>query len=440
MKVVVFTGPTLSAEEARVQIDASFLPPVSEGDVYRAVCQRPKAIAIIDGYFNVVPAVWHKEILWAMSQGIHVFGSASMGALRAAELAAFGMEGVGSIYEAYREGQLEDDDEVAVAHLPAAYGYKCTSTAMVDIRATLVAAQAEGVISATARVSLEHFAKVLFYDERNYGRLLQVAEQNGLDAGELKSLAEWLPHGERHQKRDDALQMLRVIQERSAAGMKPKQVSYNFEYSDRWEHARRNAVHDEQDLRPGSIVEELRLEGPAYAQAQRGALARYFAIQESWNSGLGPKTRVLSRTLAELRCKHGLGDPGLRQRWLQQNQLSEEELSRFLEEEARLQWVEATFSAEVEQHLPDHLRASGEYARLAARAADKQNKLNARGLQNPSLADAGISDDELLRWYFERCLGLPVTPRVSAYCRQLGFKDVATFRRALLREYCYRNC
>jgi len=87
-----------------------------------------------------------------MSQGIHVFGSASMGALRAAELAAFGMEGVGSIYEAYREGQLEDDDEVAVAHMPAAYGYKCTSTAMVDIRATLVAAQAEGVISATARL------------------------------------------------------------------------------------------------------------------------------------------------------------------------------------------------------------------------------------------------------------------------------------------------
>ena len=28
-----------------------------------------------------VPAVWHKEILWAMSCGVHVYGAASMGAL-----------------------------------------------------------------------------------------------------------------------------------------------------------------------------------------------------------------------------------------------------------------------------------------------------------------------------------------------------------------------
>ena len=52
-----------------------------------------------------------------MSQGIHVFGSASMGALRA-ELCPFGMVGVGRIFEAYRDGELEDDDEVAVIHGP----------------------------------------------------------------------------------------------------------------------------------------------------------------------------------------------------------------------------------------------------------------------------------------------------------------------------------
>lgn len=442
MSVAVFTGPTLSAEETRAEIDAVCLPPVSEGDVYRAASRRPNVIAIIDGYFEFVPAVWHKEILWAMSQGIHVFGSASMGALRAAELAAFGMEGVGRIYEAYRDGQLEDDDEVAVAHTPAAYGYKCTSTAMVDIRATLAAAEAEGVICAAARVSLERFAKALFYPERTYGRMHEVAEQSGLDPGELKAFADWLPRGERRQKREDALLMLRLIGERLAAGMKAKQVSYNFEYSDRWEQARRNAGQfgREPDLRFGSVLEELRLEGAAYAQAQHGALARYFGIQESWDGGLGPGTQALRRAVAELRREHRLEDRSSRNHWLQQNQLTEEELPRFLEEEARRHWAEATFSAEVERHLPDHLRASGEYARLAARAADKQHKLNARGLENPSLADAGISADELLRWYFEKCLGLPVSHHIAACCRQFGFKDVATFRRALLREYCYRNC
>src|SRR5947209_16461006 len=124
MSVYVFTGPTLSAEEARTVLDAVYLPPVSQGDVYRVSFRRPTAIGIIDGYFERIPAVWHKEILWAMSHGIHVFGSASMGALRAAELEAFGMEGVGAIFEAYRDGRLEDDDEVAVVHGPADVGYR----------------------------------------------------------------------------------------------------------------------------------------------------------------------------------------------------------------------------------------------------------------------------------------------------------------------------
>ena len=41
-----------------------------------------------------------------MAQGIHVFGAASIGALRAAELDAFGMRGIGRIYEDFRDGVL----------------------------------------------------------------------------------------------------------------------------------------------------------------------------------------------------------------------------------------------------------------------------------------------------------------------------------------------
>jgi hypothetical protein len=94
MNAVVFAGPTIPADEIRAIVDAVCLPPVAHGDVYRVSLERPRAIGIIDGYFERQPAVWHKEILWALNEGIHVFGSASMGALRAAELAPFGMVGV----------------------------------------------------------------------------------------------------------------------------------------------------------------------------------------------------------------------------------------------------------------------------------------------------------------------------------------------------------
>src|SRR5204863_3976252 len=116
---------------ARRHLDAVYLPPAAEGDVYRVALKKPQAIGIIDGYFQSIPAVRHKEILWAMSRGIHVFGSASMGALRAAELAAFGMEGVGLVFKCYHNGILEDDDEVAIAHGPAETGFVATSEAMV---------------------------------------------------------------------------------------------------------------------------------------------------------------------------------------------------------------------------------------------------------------------------------------------------------------------
>ena len=130
MSACVFVGPTLPIAEAAA-VSRRHLPAAggARRRLPRRVAPRPRAIGIVDGYFQWAPAVWHKEILWAIGQGVHVFGAASMGALRAAELAPFGMRGVGRIFEAYRDGSLgrrqpfEDDDEVAVVHGPPESGY-----------------------------------------------------------------------------------------------------------------------------------------------------------------------------------------------------------------------------------------------------------------------------------------------------------------------------
>ena len=142
MTVVVFTGPTLRQAEAEARLGGIVLPPARQGDIWRAVhAHKPVAIGLIDGVFFHEPAVWHREILWAMAEGVHVFGAASMGALRAAELAPFGMQGVGRVFEALRDGlwpgfaePFEDDDEVAVIHAPAELGHAPLSDAMVDLR------------------------------------------------------------------------------------------------------------------------------------------------------------------------------------------------------------------------------------------------------------------------------------------------------------------
>ncbi|HET7157826.1 MAG TPA: TfuA-like protein, partial [Burkholderiales bacterium] len=189
MNSCLFAGPTLAARDGAGTFDATWLPPAKHGDVYRAVrLLQPRAIGIIDGYFQWAPSVWHKEILWAMQQGVHVFGAASMGALRAAELCTFGMRGVGLIFDAYRDGVLaccddtpfEDDDEVAVVHGPAESGYIAASEAMINIRCTLAHAERAGVISTATCDRLLVMAKELFFPERSYERLLECARAASL--------------------------------------------------------------------------------------------------------------------------------------------------------------------------------------------------------------------------------------------------------------------
>lgn len=242
MTILVMVGPSLPPLVARAELDAVYLPPVSEGDVYRAVREAPAAIGIIDGYFECVPSVWHKEILYALSRGIRVFGAASMGALRAAELAPFGMEGVGAIFEAYRDGILEDDDEVAVIHGPAQFGYPVFSEAMVNIRRTLSEACAGGIISADTQKSLETIAKNLPYRDRTYAATLELGRQSDLQGEELDAFQIWIPGGRVDQKREDALLMLRVMRNRLRRRAEPKSVGFHFEQTTLWERATRLAA------------------------------------------------------------------------------------------------------------------------------------------------------------------------------------------------------
>ena len=82
MSIGVFLGPSLSREEALEIGNFEILPPVQQGDVYRAVeTDRYQTLVIIDGFFENTASVWHKEILWALALGIAVYGASSIGAL-----------------------------------------------------------------------------------------------------------------------------------------------------------------------------------------------------------------------------------------------------------------------------------------------------------------------------------------------------------------------
>ncbi|KTC67809.1 TfuA-like protein [Legionella bozemanae] len=116
-ETVVFLETSLTYQEAiHLLPHAMYLPSIKKGDVLKSIKAGYKRIVIIDGNFSWVPSVWHKEILTALDYGIEVWGAASMGALRAAELDSFGMRGHGRIYEMYKNEEVDGDDEVAIAY------------------------------------------------------------------------------------------------------------------------------------------------------------------------------------------------------------------------------------------------------------------------------------------------------------------------------------
>ena len=104
MTVIVFAGPSIHGVSSQFLDGFTVLPPAACGDLARSVRDGATAIALIDGLFETTASVWHKELLWALSKGVRLFGSSSMGALRAAEMWPFGMLGFGLVYRLYRCG------------------------------------------------------------------------------------------------------------------------------------------------------------------------------------------------------------------------------------------------------------------------------------------------------------------------------------------------
>lgn len=213
---IVFLGPSLPLEDARAIFPAAYRPPAAMGDVLRALREDPPAIAIIDGCFDSVPSVRHKEILLALSRGVPVYGAASMGALRAADTAAYGTIGVGEVFRMYHAGGLEDDDEVAVTHGPAEVGYRPTSDALVDIRAALTRAGDRGLIDATTQRMLLGLAKQRHFPDRSWPVLISEGAQAGLPVEQLKALEAYIRDVRPSIKREDAIELLtRMARDRS---------------------------------------------------------------------------------------------------------------------------------------------------------------------------------------------------------------------------------
>ena len=276
-EVYVFLGPTLPVADARAELDAVYLPPVSAGDMFRLWQRRPKAVGIVDGYFERVPAVWHKEIMWIMAQGVHVFGGAGLGALRAAELDSFGMLGVGRVYQASGNRPWTGTTRwrspgKAGRRVPGAV--RCDGERPGDARGR----QWRQIISDATLEILAAAGAGLFYRDRTWPNLLESGKAVGADPAELNALHRWLPGGRVDQQADDAVAMLRQMRDFLAGSPDPLRVPWTVANTTRWLAAKDHADADSAEPRvDGSGASRMA------AAASIRSLAEELADVELWD-------------------------------------------------------------------------------------------------------------------------------------------------------------
>lgn len=207
-QIVIYLGPTLRLDEAREVLSADYRGPVKRGDIRALLGARPAVIGIVDGEFFQNLAVSPKEILAAMRLGVTVFGASSIGALRAVELGAYGMIGVGDVFELFRRGRIDADDEVAVA-LSGDVDGRPVSEAMVNIRYALDQAVARGLINSYERRTLQSRMKRCYFPRRTYGYLLTVCSEI-MESAEVAELRQFLSRPPDVKRRDAILMLQRI--------------------------------------------------------------------------------------------------------------------------------------------------------------------------------------------------------------------------------------
>lgn len=164
--LTLFVGPTTYGMDLTTYSDdISVRPPVRRGQIEHLLNNeaQPGVIGIVDGTFHAYPAVGHAELRNALAAGWTIWGLASMGAIRAAEMAPLGMRGYGRVYQQFYDDTSFADDEVTLVH-GSEPPYRPMSEPMVHMRSLLSYLLNEQLITST-----EHLAVIADLKQRWFG-------------------------------------------------------------------------------------------------------------------------------------------------------------------------------------------------------------------------------------------------------------------------------
>jgi hypothetical protein len=308
---LLYIGPSLPGA-ARLLRDTGLevLPPVAAGDLLRARVRAGDIVGIVDGYFHQVGAVRHKEILLLLDRGVRVLGASSMGALRAAELHEFGMTGVGGIFAAYRDNEIDADDEVALLHSTSEENYRPLSETLVAMRATFASAVESGVCDPAEASALIAALSRRHFSQRSYGALPLLAPSLGIPVARAQELKRFCAAHPKDPKRDDALALVELMigmPETDKTASLTAEPCAHTTYLYTWEVAAAGRTPADRGPRTADInrLRVLQVLGPDYPRFYERLVLESIAAECSQHCD-GQETAPTTADTTEVAMRHGM--------------------------------------------------------------------------------------------------------------------------------------
>ena len=212
-KPIVYLGPTLKREEAIKILDADYRDPAKKGDflMLSRDSDEKKFVGFIDGVFlHDYPPPPIEVYHLATRKNIELIGASSLGALRAVELEKFGMKGIGKIFQLYKNGIINADDEVAVTFVRGSNILQ--SEAMIDIRFNLFLAYKRGIITNETKKKIAKIAKNIYFPFRNYEDIIKLTQQQLPSIyDELEGFRSYILKNRDSLKARDAIKLLKYL-------------------------------------------------------------------------------------------------------------------------------------------------------------------------------------------------------------------------------------
>lgn len=444
-KIVIFLGPSLPVAEAKEILDAIYLPPAKQSDLLSAVtAYKPDIIGLIDGVFLSLPSVWHKEILYAIEQGVAVYGASSMGALRAAETDVFGMVGVGEIYRMYANGELIDDDEVVTVHGPEDTGYCRLSEPMVNVRATFCRAKDEGIIDSTVCEQLSAIAKSIYFPERTFPAIFRKAATAGILPEKLEEMAIFVKINYVDLKRQDAILLLETLRDLPEAS---PQIQPNFSlisnqfFSNLYQRDR-TVLRNDTTVTLGDIAGYAALNIPDFDEVNLQAANRALVQILAEILGIEVSQEVVDKEIRRFRSQYNIFDETGFSNWLTENDLTLEEFNQLMIEMARCRYLQNWLLTRKGNErntkiLLDELRLQNRYKDCADAVAEREVIIRE---SYPNLIEEHADKVPISQLMIEhlRSTGCQVRLR-DDWEKEAGFLDFELLKLELLRSHLARK-